>query len=414
MRDTLSTVSRFFVFVLSVSMLFACSGHDVSPSLHSSNFISPLGRSTSASEKVIYSFGSHQPDGADPMAGLVFESGRLYGVTAAKIVNNQYNRYAGAFFSVTRSGTEKLLHRFTKMQGQQPGTLTSVDSGATFYGAAFEGGSAGQGTIFSIAKNGPLTVLHNFTGTDGAQPNGGLIEINGTLYGTTWSGGSNGDGTVFSVTPSGTEKVIYSFKGGSDGIQPNGNLVVLNGILYGTTFAGGGSNGDGTVFSVTLSGVEHVIHAFTGVGNGDGSLPSAGLIAVNGILYGTTALGGMTCASVNGCGTVFSITPTGTENVLYSFLGQPDGEEPEAPLLYYNGALYGTTHFGGSANYGIVFRSPLSGGETILHVFTQEPDGLGPASGLIAVGNTLYGTTSNGGGPACPPYGCGTVYAITP
>jgi uncharacterized repeat protein (TIGR03803 family) len=67
---------------------------------------------------------------------------------------------------------------------------------------------------------------------------------------------------VFSVTPSGRVKVLYSFGSTSgDGSYPLAELTRLNGKLYGTTYYGGACN-DGTVFSITLSGKEKVLHSF--------------------------------------------------------------------------------------------------------------------------------------------------------
>ena len=84
--------------------------------------------------------------------------------------------------------------------------------------------------------------------------------MGGTLYGTTTQGGgvgsscggsSDSGGTVFSVTPSGTEKVLHTFDGnGTDGLTPRASLIDVNGTLYGTT-AHGGTHGDGTVFALT-------------------------------------------------------------------------------------------------------------------------------------------------------------------
>ena len=48
-----------------------------------------------------------------------------------------------------------------------------------------------------------------------------------------------GCGTVFSVTPSGQEKVLHAFAGASDGANPNAALIDVNGTLYGTTVHGG-------------------------------------------------------------------------------------------------------------------------------------------------------------------------------
>jgi len=165
------------------------------------------------------------------------------------------------------------------------------------------------------------TVLHSFGApSDGAEPAAGLIAVNGTLYGTTIFRdsvvGFSGAGTVFSIDPTtGSEKVLYAFNGGSDGANPLASLTALNGTLYGTTENGGtvrcGHRGCGTVFSITTSGTKRILHRFdTHIGDGDGRNPSAGLIAVGGTLYGTTSSGGSGyCYYRRGCGTVFSIKP---------------------------------------------------------------------------------------------------------
>jgi len=76
-------------------------------------------------------------------------------------------------------------------------------------------------------------------------------------------------------------------------------------------------------------------------------MPTAGLINVEGTLYGTTDGGG-----AKGDGTVFTITPSGAETVLYSFKGGSDGNFPYASLVNVKGTLYGTTFEGdGSGCY---------------------------------------------------------------
>jgi uncharacterized repeat protein (TIGR03803 family) len=118
----------------------------------------------------------------------------------------------------------------------------------------------------------------------------------------------------------GKEKVVYSFGNGSgDGTLPGGNLINVNGTLYGTTFYGGADSA-GTVFKITTSGTEKLLYSFKG-GPNDGAYPAAGLINVNGTLYGTTSLGGASTCIGYGCGTVFAITTSGKEAVLYSFKG---------------------------------------------------------------------------------------------
>jgi uncharacterized repeat protein (TIGR03803 family) len=140
-------------------------------------------------------------------------------------------------------------------------------------------------------------------------------------------------------------------------------------------------------------------------------------------LYGTTDIGGdLNCNSGAGCGTIFELSKTGTETVLYTFKGGHDGERPLAALLRdAAGNLYGTTWEGGGdgcggPGCGTVFKlEPVSGVETILHRFTGGTDGQSPVSGLIsdAQGN-LYGATelSGDGNGVCGSLGCGTVFKI--
>jgi len=95
-------------------------------------------------------------------------------------------------------------------------------------------------------------VLHSFgvSSADGEAPYAGLVDVKGALYGTTDGGGVKGDGTVFSITTSATETVLHSFKGGkTDGENPLAGLINVKGKLYGTT-GSGGVKGAGTVFSL--------------------------------------------------------------------------------------------------------------------------------------------------------------------
>lgn len=124
----------------------------------------------------------------------------------------------------------------------------------------------------------------------------------------------------------------------------------MNGLLYETTNGGGqaSSVGYGTVYNISTSGDEKVIYRFAAA---DGAFPQAGLIDVNAVLYGTTASGGgkHTCYRLgsHNCGTVFTITTAGVETVLHRFAGGTDGFDPVAPLANVNGTLYGTTYRGG-------------------------------------------------------------------
>ncbi|MGC2327757.1 MAG: choice-of-anchor tandem repeat GloVer-containing protein, partial [Candidatus Sulfotelmatobacter sp.] len=67
---------------------------------------------------------------------------------------------------------------------------------------------------------GTLTTLHSFDITDGSNPNAGLVQdTNGVLYGTTYDGGANGDGTVFSVSVSLNPFVVLRATSGKEGAK---------------------------------------------------------------------------------------------------------------------------------------------------------------------------------------------------
>jgi uncharacterized repeat protein (TIGR03803 family) len=196
--------------------------------------------------------------------------------------------------------------------------------------------------------------------------------------------------------------------GGVDGSEPSGALTNVGGALRGTTYYGGGtgclSSGCGTVFTITASGTESVLHSF-GSGS-DGQNPAAGLIDVGSALYGTTFYGG-----TEGLGAVFKITTSGEESVLYSFGSGSDGQNPAAGLIDVGGTLFGTTYFGGSfANdAGAVFKITTSGTERLIHRFgNHRSDGSYPDASLLNLNGTVYGTTYAGGAP-----GNGTVYTLT-
>jgi uncharacterized repeat protein (TIGR03803 family) len=263
-----------------------------------------------------------------------------------------------------------------------------------------------------ITKSGAETVLYSFKGypSDGALPYASLIDVNGTLYGTTYAGGPSDAGTIFKITTSGVEKVLHYFSYGyGDGTYPFASLTNVNGTLYGTTGEGGSSSGChggcGTVFKSTTSGVEKVLYRFKG-GYYDGAHPSnGGLTDVNGILYGTTADGGPVdgCGGIS-CGTVFKIRTSGAESVLYDFQGGSDGASPGAALINVKNALYSTTVYGGGSGCflgqgcGTVFAITPAGAEGVLYRFQSGADGAAPGGGLTDVKGTLYGTTYFGGG----------------
>jgi uncharacterized repeat protein (TIGR03803 family) len=224
---------------------------------------------------------------------------------------------------------------------------------------------------------------------------------------------------VFSVTQAGAEAMLYAFKGGSDGELPQSTLINVGGTLFGSTDLGGGRarHGGGTIFSVTPAGSENVLHAFLPNNLKRGGDPLGGVIEVGHKLYGTADGGG---ARRTGYGIVFSMTLDGSEHVVYRFQGGNDGFGPNS-LIHLGDTLYGTTRNGGGTGCGgqgcgTVFSVTPQGVEKLLYSFKGGAnDGSIPYLGsLTNVGGTLYGTTATGGGTGCDQNaGCGTVFSIT-
>jgi len=365
----------------------------------------------SGNYRVLYRF-TGGADGADPDGNLFKVGGTLYGTTSDGGANNN-----GTVFKVKAAGKEPLFHSFSLIDSAlSEAGLTEV--GGTLFGTASIGGIGDAGTVFKATTSGDERAVYRFKGNNGpdaASPKAGLINIGNTLYGTTDFGGAYGQGTVFKVTTSGKEAVIHSFGNGADGENPLAPLLDVGGALYGTTYHGGQFH-SGTVFKVTISGRESVLYSFpkTPIDRGsgahsNGAYPAAGLVYVGGALYGTTKYGG-----ASGDGTVFRITTSGKESVLYGFGGRPDGASPVAGLIDVGGTLYGTTSSGSTSTlfYGTVFRITTAGQERVLHAFSGGTDGANPRAALTDVGGTLYGTTYQGGGSGCEGYGCGTVFSI--
>jgi uncharacterized repeat protein (TIGR03803 family) len=318
-------------------------------------------------------------------------------------------------FSLANAAVKKdVLHSFVggAMDGSTPiSGLSKV--GNLLYGTSGGGGRYGKGTVFSISPTGTgFTVLYSFKGKqDGRGSASGLTYNGDTLYGTTEDGGT-GKGTVFSVTPAGKFTTLYSFKGGSaDGAAPVAPLTNFRGTLYGTTASGGNVHGKyinyGTVFSISASGQEKVLYFF-GSTKDDGIGPRSRLVPVGGKLYGTTNGGGI--GGVTGNGTIFGVTTHGEETVLYRFKNKFDGScSFNCYLNLVGGVLYGTAYLGGTGKLGSVFSVTQDGAFKTLYSASKNGNAGGnPNAALTTVNGTLYGTMSAG------PIGkSGTVFSIT-
>jgi uncharacterized repeat protein (TIGR03803 family) len=350
---------------------------------------------SSYAELTLHSFQNNSADGGLPQAALLQAfNGTMYGVTFAGGANSQ-----GTIFSVSPAGVETALYSFGAAgDGANPFGSLIVGADGNFYGTTVNGGQYGGGTVFKVTSGGVETVVHSFgNGQDGQNPYGNLVlASDGNFYGTTAGGGVNGEGTVFKLTPQGVETVLHSFdsSAGDAYHSVSGLLQASDGNLYGTS-QGGGANNAGAVFKISLQGVESVLHSFAG--GSDGAGPTQGLIqGVDGSLYGTTGDGGSGAAGV-----LYKITLAGRVSIIYTF-GQSylDGEGPNCTLVQgSDGNFYGTTQRGGANFAGTIFEVTPAGSETVLYSFGNTPgDGLVPSSGLIYHYNGhFFGTTSAGG-----------------
>jgi len=361
--------------------------------------------------KVLHNF-TNGADGGQPQGGLVSDGqGNLYGTTTGG-----GTVLWGVVFKMDGAGNEMVLHNFApKPDGGSPlGRL--LLSGGSLYGTTFAGGSNNRGTIFRLDADGKVKVLHSFKKAEGVQPASNVImDAKGILYGTTSYLGPFNYGTVFKLLPSGKLGILHNFHGGKDGGTTYAGLVRdADGNLYGTTTFD--RRGEGLVFKLDKSGNETVLHTFgaDGLTLPDGAYPASGLTPDgNGNLYGTTAKAG---AFLHG--TVFKIDPSGTLTVLYSFQGDADGGSPIGDLLLgSDGTLYGTTYGyieidTRNTNYGTVFKLTPDGTETVLHSFTGGADGGHPTGSLALDGKHLYGTTT-GFQVSATEINYGNVYRIT-
>jgi uncharacterized repeat protein (TIGR03803 family) len=218
----------------------------------------------------------------------------------------------------------------------------------------------------------------------------------------------DGCGTVFKLAAgSYSFTVLHSFASGLDGGNPWAPLIVgRDGALYGTTEHGGTAD-HGTIFAINRAGHETVIYSFQG-GSSDGSEPEAPVIFKNGDLYGLTSDGG-----AYGEGTIFKLSPTGkgesrtwTESVLHSFGAPGDGAYPNYGGLTLDSAgnFYGTTGDGGRNHDGTLFKLAADGSETVLRVFHGTLRGIPLGGVIVDRSGAIYGTS----------FKPGTVFQATP
>jgi uncharacterized repeat protein (TIGR03803 family) len=353
---------------------------------------------TSGTVALLHSFDG--TDGTSPWNALVQGTdGDLYGTTYYGGFSARCIGGCGTVFKITPGGALTTLNSFGGIDGGYPQAGLVQGTNGDFYGTTLEyaSGDCGYncGTVFNINASGKLTTLHSFTGgLDGGNSYPAMIQAtDGNFYGLTYDGGAYFGGTIFKMTPSGTLTTLYAFcpAGGlcPDGSYPVGGLVQGNdGNLYGVTAHGGIDYG--TVFKITLSGALTTLHTFEFT---DGSGPWSRMVeGTDGNFYGLTTYGGASTICYGGCGTIFSITPSGTLTTLYNFCpvsGCPDGEYSSGLFQDTNGTFYGTTGEGGASNEGVIYSLSMGLGP---FVKTQTTSGAVGAA-VVILGTNLTGAT---------------------
>ncbi len=276
------------------------------------------------SETVLHAFDGK--DGALPTTAVVLDSaGKLYGTT--EIGGNQFCKGGGCgtVFQLAPKGdgswTAKVLYEFKgSKDGKGPVGGLVLDSSRALYGTTSGGGAQKTGTVYKLTDGGngqwAKSILYNFAPAGGPSVSGLIFDAEGALYGTTSAQGGRDFGSVFKLTPKNSghwvHTVLHTFYGKYTGGPFAGVIFdAEQKSLYGTT-----TSVDGAVFKLTPNSKGYwmlkTLHFFNE--HKGGFTPFAGpVMDGKGNVYGTTYEGGdendLCVRDVEGCGTVFEVTP---------------------------------------------------------------------------------------------------------
>ncbi len=384
-------------------------------------------------------------NGTEPHAGLIISSNVLFGTTSKYGGTGIPSDGFGTVFRMNTDGSS-FTNLYAFNQGTDGGNIDGgvVMSGNTLYGTAYFGGASNDGCIFAIHTDGSgRTNIYNFstelpnvpfyTNSDGAYPYCGLALSGNTLFGPAEGGGAQGWGTLFAINTNGTLFTNLVNFAITNGQNPDSSVIFSSNVLYGVTGGGGTNNfsGNGTIYRVNADGSSFTnlyyfsvpLYGPVPATNADGGYPLGTLALSGNTLYGVTYDNGY-----YGNGTIYKINTDGSDfTVIHEFTAtnginstNSDGAYPEAGLLLWSNALYGTAYLGGQFGNGTVFKLNTDGsGFTTLYDFglmetnpayqnNTNSDGAQPLGNLIVSGSTLYGTASMGG-----TNGYGTIFSIT-
>jgi uncharacterized repeat protein (TIGR03803 family) len=181
------------------------------------------------------------------------------------------------------------------MDGGSRAGLIQASAG-NIYGTSVE-------SVFRVGLDGSFETLYNFCSqpncTDGRFVSAPLIQAtDGNLYGTTYDGGTDGVGTIFSITTSGALTTLFSFPATipvcPEGCLPHGPVLqATDGNFYGI--------GENIVFRLSM-GLGPFVSLLPAYGSAGGSITILG-----------NNLTGATSVSFNGTPAApFTVNSTGT------------------------------------------------------------------------------------------------------
>lgn len=293
------------------------------------------------------------------------------------------------------------IHSFPPGSNSSSGPWAGLTRGGdgAFYGTTRSGGDNGYGSVFRLTADGQFTTLVSFAITNGVEPQAPLIAVgNGVLLGSTSSVANNNFGLVFSMTTNGALTILANFTNYLTGAVPTYELVRgLDGSFYGTTATGGHSYyGYGTVFRLTTNWVLTTLAHFEGT---NGYLPDSNLlVGEDGALYGTTLYGGTGATGGGfGPGNLYRVTMDGALTNVFEFSRTgTNGNYPRGRIAWgRGGSIYGTTTQGGSGDFGTVFRVSTNG---VIKILADLSFGTLSYGLTESIDGAFYATYGSGGG----------------
>lgn len=382
--------------------------------------------------QVLHTFGTKIPDAkGDYFALNLGPDDRLYGISGSSTpIPGEYGN--GVIYRISDQRDFEVIHQFCDLDYNCP--LGDQNSGlelgpdGKFYGISSN--IAGQQFVFRMSTEGQVELFSEL----GLEAEYWVVEkpltyaSDGYFYGVSERGTLNECGFLFRISPAGESTKLYGFSDldddyrNDDGCQPLTPLIESsNGYLYGAAGHGGRAE-SGVLFKLSKQGEYTLLHTFAGI---DGELPYGPLAQdANGDIYGTTLRGG-----AYQIGVAFRLRADDTFEVVHEF-GAGTGRlfkrrgsrgEPAWPsgfALGVDGALYGTSYFGGKNNVGSVYKMDKLGAITVLHSFAPwydiytytNRDGARPvAVPTVGADGALYGTTTVGGWTSE-----GTIWRVDP